>query len=186
MWFEYELAKTSTATDRLSVIWKSDLSDKIKLSFFQAAIVSVLLYAWITWTLTNRMEKKLEGNYTRMLRAVLNKSWRQHPTKHQMQCHRPSITKTIHIRRTRHARHCWRSKDELISDVLWTRSHERAKVGRPARNYLPQLCADTAWKTRWLQRTIETSGEMGSGKSVRAGWHDDDFYYRLFICQLMK
>ena len=28
-----------------------------------------------TWTLTKRLERKLDGNYTRMMRAVLNKSW---------------------------------------------------------------------------------------------------------------
>ena len=33
------LAKTWTATNRLSVIWKSDLTDKMKHSFFQAAVV---------------------------------------------------------------------------------------------------------------------------------------------------
>ena len=70
---------------------------------------------------TKWLEKKLDGNYTRMLRAILNKSWRQHPTRHQLYGHLPPITKTIHVRRTRHAGHCWRSRDELISDVLlWT------------------------------------------------------------------
>ena len=54
------------------------------------------------------------------------------------------ITKIIKIRRTRHAGHCWRSRDELISDVLlWTPSHERAKAGPPIRTYIQQLCADT-------------------------------------------
>ena len=48
--------------------------------FFQAVIMSILLYGCTTWTLTKRMEKELDGNYTRMLRAILNKSWRQHPT----------------------------------------------------------------------------------------------------------
>ena len=38
-------------------------------------------YCCTTWTLTKRMEKKLDGKYTRMLRAILNKSWKQHPTK---------------------------------------------------------------------------------------------------------
>ena len=67
------------------------------------------------------MEKKLDGNYTRMLRAILNKSLKQHPTKHQLYGHLPPITKMIKARRTRHAGHCWRSRDELISDVLvWT------------------------------------------------------------------
>ena len=75
------LAKAWTAINRLSVIWKSDLTDKIKRSFYQAAVVSILLYGCITWTLRERMEKNLDANYTRMLRAILNKSWRQHPTK---------------------------------------------------------------------------------------------------------
>ena len=85
------LAKTWTANDRLLVIWKSDLTDKIKRSFFQAAVVSILLYRCTTWTLTKRMEKKLDGNYTRMLRAILNKSWRQHRTKFLQKLNETSI-----------------------------------------------------------------------------------------------
>ena len=83
------LTKAWTAIDRLSIIWKSDLTDKMKRSFFQAAVVSILLYGCTTWTLTKRLERKLDGNYTRMLRAVLNKSWRQHPTRHQLYGHLP-------------------------------------------------------------------------------------------------
>ena len=75
------LTKAWTAINRLSIIWKSDLIDKMKCSFFQAAVVSILLYGCTTWTLTKQLEKKLDGNYTRMLRAILNKSWRQHPHK---------------------------------------------------------------------------------------------------------
>ena len=67
------LEKAWTVIDKLSVIWKSDLTDKIKCSFFHAAVVSILLYSCTTWTLTKRMEKKLDGNYTRMLQAILNK-----------------------------------------------------------------------------------------------------------------
>ena len=116
----------------------------MKRSFFQAAVASILLYGCTTWTLTKRLEKKLDGNYTRMLRAILNKSWRQHPTRHQLYGHLPPITKTIQVRRTRHAGHCWRSRNELISDVLlWTPTHGRAKAGRPARTYIQQLCEDT-------------------------------------------
>ena len=72
------LTKAWTAIDRLSIIWKSDLTDKMKRGFFQATVVSILLYGCTTWTLTKRLEKKVDGNYTRMLRAILNKSWRQH------------------------------------------------------------------------------------------------------------
>ena len=89
------LTKAWTAIDRLSIIWKSDLTDKMRRSFFHAVVVSILLYGCTTWTLTKRLEKKLDGNYTRMLRAVLNKSWRQHPTRHQLYGYLPPITKTI-------------------------------------------------------------------------------------------
>ena len=138
------LTKAWTAIDRLLIIWKSDLTDKMKRSFFQAAVVLILLYGFTTWTLTKRLEKKLDGNYTRMLGAILNKSWRQHPTSHQLYGHMPPITKTIQARRTRHAGHCWRSKNELIRDVLlWTRAYGQAKAERPARTYIQQLCEDT-------------------------------------------
>ena len=78
------LTKAWTAIDKLSIRWKSDLTDKMKRSFFQAVVVSILLYGCTTWTLTKRLEKKLDDNYTRMLRAIQNKSWRQHPTKYQL------------------------------------------------------------------------------------------------------
>ena len=43
-----------------------------------------------------------------------------------------------------HTGHCWRSKDELISEVLlWTPTYGQAKAGRPARTYIQQLCEGT-------------------------------------------
>ena len=94
---ETRLAKAWTAINRLSIIWKSDLTDKMKRSFFQAAVTSILLYGCTTWTLTKRLEKKLDGNYTRMLRAILNKSWRQHPTRHQLYGHLPPSRKLFKL-----------------------------------------------------------------------------------------
>ena len=55
---ETRLTKAWTAINRLSTIWKSDLTDKMKRSFFQAAVTSILLYGCTTWTLTKRLEKK--------------------------------------------------------------------------------------------------------------------------------
>ena len=99
------LTKAWTAIYKLSIIWKSDQTDKKKRSFFHAAVVSILLCGCTTWTLT-KLEKKLDGNYTSMLQAILNKSWRQYPTRLQLYGHLPPITKTIQARRTRHAGHC--------------------------------------------------------------------------------
>ena len=162
-YIDTRLTKAWTAIDRLSIIWKSDLTDKMKRSFFQAAVVSILLYGCTTWTLTKRLEKKLDGNYTRMLRAILNKSWRQYPTRHQLYGHLLPITKTIQVRRTRHAGHCWRSRDGLISDVLlWTPTYGREKFGRPARTYIQQLCEDTGCSPE----------DLAEGMSVREKWRE--------------
>ena len=123
------------------------------------------------------MEKKLDSNYTRMLRAISIKFWRQHLTKQQLYSHLPFITKTIQVRRIRQVRYRWRSRDELISDVLlWTPSHTQAKAGRRARTYLQQICADTGvvLKTSRKQQTIEKGGEKGSGISVLLARHNDD------------
>ena len=65
-------------------------------------------------------------------------------TPHKAPIIRPPITKTMQVRRTRHTGHCWRSRDELISDVLQrTPTYGRAKAGRPAQTYIQPLCEDT-------------------------------------------
>ena len=152
----------------------SDLTDKMKRSFFQATVVSILLCGCTTWTLTKRMEKKLDGNYTRMLRAILNKSWRQHPTKQQLCGHLPPIKKSNKVRRTRHAGHCWRSRDELISDfLLWTPSHGRAKAGWPARTYIQRLCEDTGCSLEDLTEAMNDGEEWRErGLGYPCWWHD--------------
>ena len=123
--------------------------------------MSILLYGCTTWTLTKCMEKKLDGYYTRILRAILNKSWRQHPTKQQLYGYLPPIMKTIQVRWTRHKGHCWRSRGELISDVLlWTLSHRWAKAGRSARTYIQQFCANTEFSLE----------NLPEAKDDREGW----------------
>ena len=152
------IGKAGDALNKLSVIWKYDLADKLKRKFFQTVVVSVLLYGCTIWTLTKRLENKLDGTCMKMLRAIWNKTWKQHPTRKQLYGHLPHITQIIRVRRTRCAGHCWRSRDELISGVLlWKPSHGHARVGRPAKTYIDQLCADTGY-----------SGTMND----REGWQE--------------
>ena len=150
----------------------------MKRSFFKAAVVSILLYGCTTWTLTKRLEKKLDSNYTRIQRAILNKPWLQHTTKHKLYSHLPPITKTIQVRRTKHARHCWWSREKLISNVLLLiHTHRRAKTGRPAQTYIQQLCEDTGCSPEDLPEAMndwEKWQERIRDISVLAGWHDDD------------
>ena len=80
------IVKVWTDIDKLSTIRKFDIFDKIQQEFFQIVTISVLLYDCTTWTLMKQLEKRLDGNYTRMLCAVFNKSWRS-----------PSWPLTIHL-----------------------------------------------------------------------------------------
>ena len=145
----------------------------MKRNFFQAAVASILLYGCTTRTLTKRLEKKLDGNYTRMLRAILNRSWWQHPTRYQLYGHLPPITKTIQVRRTGHAGHCWRSRDEHRSDVLlWTPTHGRAKAGRPARTYIQQLCEDTGCCPENLPEAKNDREKWREGQGYPCYQHD--------------
>ena len=168
------LTKAWTAIDRLSIIWKSDLSDEMKRSFFQAAVVSILLYGCTTWTLTKRLEKKLDGNYTRMLRAILNKSWRQHPTRRQLYGHLPPITKTIQVRRARHA-------GEAKTSSLVTYYYGPPHMAKQKQDDQPELTyssyvrtQDVTQKTCRSRWTIGKSCERWSRISVLATRLDDD------------
>ena len=142
------------------------------------------------------MEKKLDGNYAKILRAILNKSWRQHPTKQQLYGHQHLITKTIKVRRSRHAGLCWRSRDELISDVhLWTPSNGRAKAGWPARTYIQQFWEDTGCSPEDLPEAInDWEGWRERVRYIRAGgmtrwwwwWYNNANSYGIEACIMHK
>ena len=96
-----------------------------------------------------------------MLNAVLNKSWKGIPTKQHLYGHLPPISLTLQVIRTRHTGYCWRSKDELISDVLlWTSTHGHTSVVRPARTYIHHLYTDTGCGQEDIPR----------GMADRNGW----------------
>ena len=113
-----------------------------------------------------------------MLRAILNKSWRQHPTRHQLYGHLPPITKTIQVRRTRHAGHCWRSRGRthkwctLMDPYTWPSKSRKTNTNIPFSSYV--RIRDVVLKTCLGRWTIGRSGERGSGISVLPARHDDD------------
>ena len=127
------VGKTWIAIDRLSAISKFDIDSKIKREFFQTVSVSVLLYSCT--------------KYTRMPRGVLNKSWKQHPTKQQsLSCyHAKPPNKTKYI--------SWPLlvKDELIRNVLpWTPTRGHTIVGFTSKTlHSSDLCGHSV-PSRWL------------------------------------
>ena len=123
------IGKAWTTTDTLTTIWQSNLFDKIKQEFIA---MSVLLYSCITLILTKCLEKKLDGNYTRMLCTVLNKSWKQHPTKKALYNHLPPhfINHPSTVNKT-----CW---------TLLEKREETHKYDSPMNTYTLTQCWPTS------------------------------------------
>ena len=80
--------------------------------------LSILLYRCTIWMQIKYIKKKLDKNYTKILRAILNKSWKQRSIKQQLYSHLPLISQTIQARRLQHDGYCWWSNDELISNIF--------------------------------------------------------------------
>ena len=146
----------------LSIITKSDLSDKIKRDFLQAVTELVRLYGCTTMTLTKHFEKKLDGNYARMPRLDLNKSWKQHTSKQQLYGHLPPISQIIQVIRT--FIQC-SSKVSIFWDyinnvLLLTPTHRHTCVDDQQR-LMYKLCVNTGCSLEDLQErwTVVTDGE---------------------------
>ena len=69
-----------SACNDLHKIWTSKLAPPIKIKIFRATIEPILLYGSETWTLPVKLEKRLDGCYTRLLMRVKNLSWKKHLT----------------------------------------------------------------------------------------------------------
>ena len=82
---------------------------------------------------------------------MLNKTWKQHPTKQQLYSHRHLIFKTIQSdeQNTRD------TAGEVSGVLLETSSHGRAGVVRPARTDLQQLCTETGCSLEDLPNAID-------------------------------
>ena len=164
------IAKAWAALNSMIILWKSNLSENLKRSFFRAAVESVLVYGATTWTLTATLEKRLDGAYTRMLRAALNKSWKDRISNKDLYLEIPRISASIRKQRLRFAGHCWRSKDELASDVLlWQPTHSKRPRGRPAKTYIDQLLEDTGCNIDEIPTAMnDRKGWMERVKKCRA------------------
>ena len=113
--------------------------------------------------LLRNWKKTLDGTYTRMLRAVLNVSWKYHPTRARLYGPLPPISHTIRERRVTFAGHCWRSKEELVSDlILWEPRHGKARRGRPRKTYINQLLEDTQLQRDNIEAAMEDREEWQS------------------------
>ena len=153
-----------TACHKLRKIWTSSLKNSFKIRLFLSTVESVLLYNSESWTLTKKMEKSLDGTYTRMLRMAKNVSWKQHMTNEELYAGLSKITEKIALRRLQLAGHCIRHPEEISSKlVLWEPTRGGPNRGRKPTDYIDQLKRDTGLETTKDIRTAMLDRDVWKG-----------------------
>ena len=148
--FKVRKALAWSACHKLRKIRTSTLSKMIKIRLFIATVESVLLYGSETWTITQTMKKKLDGCYTRMLRMILNVSWKQHIHNIQLYGELPPVSTKVQQRRMRLAGRCVRHDDDVANKlVLWQPPDGHANRGRQKWLMLTTCCKIQGWKHKW-------------------------------------
>ena len=137
-------ARAWSALHSMNKVWKSAMDDNLKRRLFVTTVESVLLYGCEAWSLTVKDEKALDGVYTRMLRAALNVSWKNHTRNSELYGKLPRLSDTVRQRRMRLAGHCVRHPELTASQlILWEPTHGRKSRGRPQATFIDTLKRDT-------------------------------------------
>ena len=119
-----------SACNDLHKIWTSKLPNRLKVRIFRATIEPILLYGSETWTLPVRLEKRLDGCYTRLLMRVQNLSWKKHPTLKVIYGKLVPASSLVRQRRVQFAGHCQRASNEIISSLILWKPRAAGRRGR--------------------------------------------------------
>ena len=130
--------------NRMTRIWTSSTKPELKKRFFLATVISILLYGCEAWTMTEAMEKSLNGTYTRMLRKALNVHWSSHTTNGELYGKLPAVCDKIASRRLQLAGHCYRHPELSTQKlILWEPKQGQRGRGRLRTSYVDTLKRDT-------------------------------------------
>ena len=106
--FKIRKALVWKAYNKMRTLWRSALPASLKISFFRAAVESILLYGAEGWTIINKLEARLNGCYARLLMTVLDLNWKDHPTREEIYANLPKVSEVVRERRLNFAAHCSR------------------------------------------------------------------------------
>ena len=136
------------------------MSNVIKIKVFKSLVEPILLYGSETWAMTKTMLKSLDGCYTNLLKRVKNLDWRNHPTLQEIYNGLPRISDVLTSRMLSFAGHCFRSKNEVISDLLlWCPAGPKRSRKR---TFLDILKRETGLETE----------ELGTAMAERELWRE--------------
>ena len=104
-------------------------------------------------------EKQLDGCFTWLLRADLNISLRDHISNKELYGDLPPISTSLQICRLKFIAHCWRSKNETVSQLLlWDPKPGSPSRERPATIFILGSCICHGQQTGMGQTCKITAG----------------------------
>ena len=141
------------ACNKLDKIWHSNLPSSVKVQTFQTLIEPVHTYGSDTWTLSTKLEKRLDGTYTNLLRRVQNISRRDHATLNPIYGDLTPLSLRLKQKRLQFAGHCHRAKNEVISSLLlW---HPTGRVHPRKLTYPETIARDSGLDIRDLSTAMQ-------------------------------
>ena len=159
--FKIRKALAWNACNKLETIWQSNLPNSLKIQTFRTLIEPVLLYGSETWTLTTRLEKRLDGCFTNLLRRAQNISWRDHATLARIYGEITPLSLRLKQRRLQFAGHCYRAEKEIIPSLLLWRPGGR--VHSRKLTYPDMIARDSGLDIRDLGTAM---GDRGVWKEI--------------------
>ena len=127
--------------------WVSDAfayrsARKTRIAWHNTTCQAPRIFTWELFSISLDIDyctekKRLEDCYTRLLRAAVSRSLRDHISNKALY---DWICLQFQIRRLQLSGHCWRSKNKTVSQLLlWYLKHCRRSRGRPATTFIDQL-----------------------------------------------
>ena len=156
--FEIRKAKAWNALNKMNRAWKSKMKRKMKVRLFRSTVETILLYGSETWTITKSLGKRIDGCYSRMLRAALNIRRSDKVSNAEVFQEIPRVTEKIRTQRLKLAGHLARHDDLVGHELLmWKPAHGQSRRGRPALTYPDILLQDLDGAVSYTHLTLPTN-----------------------------
>ena len=166
--FKHRRAKAWTAFWKLKRIWDSNADIKLKIKFFNASVLSVLLYATETYVINAALQNQINAFQTQCLRIILNISKDEHVRNdyiYEQTNTKPLMQRVTKTQLSFLGHSIRRNKNYLIQQYyLYVPKHGQRSRGRQKTTY-QQHIAKTIYDDAMIEEKV-----MREAASDRVAW----------------
>ena len=127
--FEFRKALSRRACHNIKKLCNSNIAKTLKIIIVKVTKETILFYGSETWTINKSLEKIINACYTKLLRMVLNVSWKDNWSNKKLYNDMPKSTNIIATRRLSIAGHCIRHNEEATHNLIFWEPKRKRKYG---------------------------------------------------------